>query len=308
MWTILKLIEWTTDYFKKHEIPNPRLDAELLLSHTLDKKRIDLYLSFDKTVSEKDLATFKEYIRRRVKREPLQYITGVQDFYGVPIKVTPDVLIPRPETELMVEQTLKLVTGHESRITICDLCTGSGCIIAALASELPNAQLTGTDISEKALEVAKFNTKNWKERITLMNGDLFAPLLCKHAQSSLEGEVERSLPHPNPPLTKGRKWFDLIVSNPPYVPEDEFSGLQPEVRDFEPRSALTATDNGLEIIKRIINDASTHLVKGGTLIMEIGDKQAEEVRSLIANNGSYDKVEMLKDYGGIERVIWTSLL
>ncbi|MBI2974458.1 MAG: peptide chain release factor N(5)-glutamine methyltransferase, partial [Deltaproteobacteria bacterium] len=135
MWTILKLIEWTTEYFTKHSIPNPRLDAELLLSHILNIRRIDLYLSFDKAVKENELALFKGFIQRRIKREPLQYIIGAQDFFGVPIKITADVLIPRPETEILVEECLKLLKHRtiepSNYRTILDLCTGSGCIIAA---------------------------------------------------------------------------------------------------------------------------------------------------------------------------------
>lgn len=285
-WTILKLIEWTSDYFQKHDILNPRLDAELLLSHVLNKKRIDLYLAFDHEVSESNLATFKGYIQRRIKHEPLQYITGVQEFYGLSIKVTPDVLIPRPETELLVEHVLKLVTNHESQITILDLCTGSGCIVAALASQIPDAQLVGIDISEKALEIAKLNTENWKKRIKLLHGDLFEPLRAH------DSTIAQS--------------YDLITSNPPYVPEPQLVSLQPEIKDYEPKIALVAEDNGLAIIRKIINDATKYLKKGGRLVMEIGDGQAEEVKTIIASNGSYGEVTVIKDYSGIERIISVS--
>ena len=304
-WTTLKLIEWTSDYFQKNGIPNPRLDAELLLSHILNKKRIDLYLAFDQTVSETDLATFKGYIQRRVKREPLQYITGVQEFWGLPIKVTPDVLIPRPETELLVEYTLKNLPPTQSLplegggkregvITILDLCTGSGFIISALASELTNAQFVGTDISEKALEIAKFNTEKWKERVELLHGDLFKLLSPPPKPSHLEAEGQ------------GEGAFDLIVSNPPYVPESQIMILQPEIKDYEPKIALVAEDNGLAIIRKIVNDAPKYLRKDGRLVMEIGDGQAEEVKKIIADNGSYGKIEIIKDYGGIERIIITN--
>jgi len=287
MWTILKLLEWTTDYFAKHGIESPRVDAELLLSHILKKKRIELYLDFEKVVSENDLSSFKALIQRRIKREPLQYITGEVNFYGITIKVTPDVLIPRPETELLVEHVLQ-VTSHKSQVTILDLCTGSGCIIAALAGKLPMARFVGVDISEAALAIARENTERWKDRIELLCGDLFEPLLCN------------DLPQ-----------FDIIASNPPYVPEGELSSLQPEVRDFEPREALIAGKDGLEIIIKIINNAHNFLKPGGHLIMEIGDKEADSVRRLIADTGHYNEPEVIRDYGGMERIIkvrnlWTN--
>lgn len=289
-WTILKLIEWTTEYFTKNNIPNPRLDSELLLAHVLNKKRIDLYLSFEKVVSEKDLALFKEYIQRRVKREPLQYITGVQEFYGIPIKVTPDVLIPRPETEILVEQALKLLSSDNDPAsvqscerTILDLCTGSGAIIAALANELPSAKLVGTDISAKALEVARLNTEKWKDRVTLLEGNLFEPLRSGDPASV--------------------RAYDIVTANPPYISEADKDNIQPEVKDFEPKEALFAGEDGLAIIKRIINDSPKFLKPNGYLVMEIGDKQVDDVKYMIANNGSYDKVDAVKDYSGIERII-----
>ncbi len=293
MWTILKLIEWTADYFTKNGVPNPRLDAELLLAHTLNKKRIDLYLAFEAAVSETDLATFKGYIQRRAKREPLQYITGVQEFYGIPIKVTPAVLIPRPETEILVEKALKTVLASVGSgvlasetpthldagtpIRILDLCTGSGAIIAALASQLPEARFVGTDISKAALEIAGQNTEKWKDRVTLLRGDLFMPI--------------------------AGKTFDLIISNPPYCPEVERASLQPEVRDHEPAEALFAGANGLAIIRKIIADAPKFLKPEGWLFMEIGEAQAEKVKELIKAMACYKEPEVIKDYSGIERII-----
>ncbi len=277
MWTTLKLIEWTTEYFAKHGIPNSRLDAELLLSHVLKKKRIELYLDFEKVVSENDLAAFKGLIQRRSKREPLQYIVGVQDFYGVPINVTPAVLIPRPETELLVERIIKLATSHQPPVTILDLCTGSACIIAALANELPNARFVGTDISPAALDVARQNIDKWKDRVELLHGNIFEPVCSRQ--------------------------FDIITSNPPYVSEGEFATLQPEVRDFEPKEALVSGKDGLEIIREIINNAHSFLKPGGLLVMEMGDGQADAVRRIITDSGHYNEPELVKDYGGIERII-----
>lgn len=281
MWTTLKLIEWTTEYFAKHGIPNSRLDAELLLSHVLKKKRIELYLDFEKVVSENDLAAFKGLIQRRSKREPLQYIVGVQDFYGVPINVTPAVLIPRPETELLVERIIKLATSHQPPVTILDLCTGSACIIAALANELPNARFVGTDISPAALDVARQNIDKWKDRVELLHGNIFEPVCSRQ--------------------------FDIITSNPPYVSEGEFATLQPEVRDFEPKEALVSGKDGLEIIREIINNAHSFLKPGGLLVMEMGDGQADAVRRIITDSGHYNEVKVIKDYGGIERIVTARL-
>jgi release factor glutamine methyltransferase len=311
MWTILKLIEWTIDFFTKHSIPNPRLDAELLLSHILNIRRIDLYLSFDKTVPENELALFKGCIQRRIKREPLQYIIGSQDFFGVSIKVTPDVLIPRPETEILVEEVLKhchseaegrriscnqLSSGDPSPSAqddmaathILDLCTGSGCIIAALADKLPEANFVGIDISEKALEIARQNIFKWKDRVRLLNGNLFEPLVC-HSEQSEESPS-----------------FDIIVSNPPYVAESEWPTLQPEIRDYEPKNALIAGADGLAIIREIIDNAHRFLKPAGLLAMEIGDGQADAVKKIIADNGHYNEVNIIKDYGGLERILLVS--
>lgn len=316
-WTTLKLIEWTTEYFTKHGIPNPRLDTELLLSHVLKKKRIELYLDFEKAVSENNLAAFKELIRRRSKREPLQYIIGEQDFCGVPIKVTPAVLIPRPETELLVEKVLPLVTCHsplvkksdsidmqrapsnENRATILDLCTGSACIIAALANELPDARFVGTDISAAALDVARQNIERWKDRVELLCGNLFEPLSPPPFPSPLPPKDRRT----GEGKGMGGVGFNIITSNPPYVPESELATLQPEVRDFEPKEALIAGEDGLAIIRKIINAAHGFLKPDGYLVLEIGDGQADAVRKLITNAGHYSEPELVKDYGGIERIV-----
>jgi len=333
-WTILKLLEWTSEYFAKHGIESPRVDAELLLGHVLKKKRLDLYLDFEKIVSEKNLAEFKALIQRRIKREPLQYIVGDVNFYGVSIKVTPDVLIPRPETELLVEKTLSkiptsqrppseaLVAGTNAPINILDLCTGSACIIAALANKLENAHFVGTDISEKALDVARQNIKNWGDRIELLHGDLFEPLSPPPLPSPLKGEGREkttgsatsfpfnkkitthiAIPSPLRGEGEGGGVFDVITANPPYVPEGELATLQPEVRDFEPKQALVAGKEGLEIIEKIIDNAHSFLKPGGHLIMEIGDGQADKVQNLACENGHYEDIDIIRDYGGIERII-----
>lgn len=280
-WTILKLIEWTTEYFGKAGVPNPRLDAELLLAHTLNKKRIDLYLCFDKEVDEKDLAIFKGSIQRRAKREPLQYILGTQDFCGVQIKVTPDVLIPRPETEILAETAINLCKAMTPPISVLDLCTGSGAIVAAMANRLPEATFVGVDISEAALGVARENTAAWSGRIELLQGDLYAPL-------SAEG--------------KALGPFDLITANPPYISESDMGSLQAEVRDHEPRVALVAGQGGLAIIEKILDDAPRFLKSGGAVVMEVGEEQAFQVKDM-AGAKDFKSVEIVKDYSGVERIV-----
>lgn len=283
-WTPLKLIQWTTGHFEKKNIPNPRLDAELLLAHVLQCPRIDLYTGYEKIVSEKDLATFKALIERRAKREPLQYMIGETEFWGLKIKVTPDVLIPRPETELLVEEALKNVgagfsrPGRENRaptgIQILDIGTGSGCIAIALAKNLPDAKIVATDISREALAIARENAEvhGVADRIEFVLADI-APWRAFQAED--------------------RK-FDLILSNPPYIPTAEFPELQPEVRDFEPRKALDGGPEGLEVIDRILDEAPAFLKPKGHLLLEIGEGQGEKLRVKASH--------IRKDYSGIERV------
>jgi release factor glutamine methyltransferase len=288
-WTSLKLIQWTAGHFEKKGIPNPRLDAELLLAHVLKCKRVDLYTGFEKTVSERHLAEFKALIERRAKREPLQYIIGETEFWGLEIKVTPDVLIPRPETELLVEKALKWLKAQSSKgifgdnvplepsaLSILDIGTGSGCIAIALAKHLPEARITATDISREALEVAKENAEahGVADRIEFVASDM-APWLYFETQE--------------------RK-FDLIVSNPPYVDSRELDLLQPEVSRYEPRLALDGGKEGLEIVEKILREAPDFLKEGGRLVMEVGEGQAERLRQMAP-------CEIRKDYNGVERII-----
>lgn len=272
-WTSLKLIQWTAGHFEKKGIPNPRLDAELLLAHVLKCQRVDLYTGFEKTVSEKHLAEFKALIERRARREPLQYIIGETEFWGLKIKVTPDVLIPRPETELLVEEALKVPAA----VDILEIGTGSGCIAVALAKHLPQAKIVATDMSKEALSVAKENAEahGVADRIEFVASDI-APWLFFE--------------------TQGRE-FDLIVSNPPYIDSLELDRLQPEVSQHEPRRALDGGKTGLEIIEKILREAPDFLKKGqGRLLMEVGEGQAVRLKKDFP-------CEIRKDYSGIERLI-----
>jgi release factor glutamine methyltransferase len=271
-WTSLKLIQWTAGHFEKKGIPNPRLDAELLLAHVLKCKRVDLYTGFEKTVSDRHLAEFKALIERRDKREPLQYIIGETEFWGLKIKVTPDVLIPRPETELLVEEALKQSGAND----ILEIGTGSGCIAIALAKHLPEARVTATDISKEALSVAKENaeTHGVADRIEFVASDI-APWLFFETQE--------------------RK-FDLIVTNPPYLDPLELDLLQTEVSRFEPRTSLDGGKAGLEVIGKILEEAPDFLNGGGRLLIEVGEGKEERIRSEAP-------CEIRKDYNGINRFI-----
>jgi len=275
-WTILKTIEWLTDYLQGKDVPEARLNAEHLIAHSLKISRMDLYLQFDRLLKKDELAELKPLIERRAKREPLQYILGTQPFRKVDIKVRPGVLIPRPETEIVVEEVLKSIS-NEASIEILELGVGSGAIVAAIASERENVQITATEISPEALAIAKENTAPYNERITLLEGDLFEPVEDKS--------------------------FDLIVSNPPYMRDDEWPTLEPEVRDYEPLTALKAGKDGLDFYRRIINDSGKHLNPGGLLIMELGDGQGEAVQKLINETSHLEDVVITKDLADKDRVI-----
>lgn len=298
VWTPLKLIQWTAEFFEKKGIPNPRLDAELLLARVLGCKRIDLYTGHEKKIAERDLAKYKDLIRRRSAREPLQYIIGETEFWGLKIKVTPDVLIPRPETELLVEEAIKAVTSVECPVSrkenssstrhqtpdtkhcILDIGTGSGCIAIALAKNLPGAKIVATDISKEALSLARENAElnGVVDRIEFVLADI-APWRV------FEAEERR---------------FDLVVSNPPYIPTGDFPNLQPEVRDFEPRKALDGGLDGLTVIRKILEEAPPRISPEGFLILEAGEGQAALLRE---KSQSLRLLSVKKDYGGTERIL-----
>ena len=289
-WNSLRLIEWTTSYFEKVGVPNSRLDAELLLAHVLQVKRIGLYTDHEKRIGEKELARFKTLIQRRVKREPLQQILGETEFYGLKFKVTPDVLIPRPETELLVEETVRILDPPSPPLTkrgpggfsVLDIGTGSGCIAITLAKHFSNATIVATDISKEALEIARENAKRHEVSIEFILADI-APW----KRFTAEGRT-----------------FDLIVSNPPYIPNGEFLNLQPEVRDFEPRKALEGGLDGLAAIQRILTEAPPFLQSGGSLLLEIGEDQGDSLRKLFEDIGStIEFTTIKKDLAGHDRIV-----
>ena len=273
-WTLLRLLRWTTDYFAEKGIDNPRLDAELLLAHILKLDRVGLYLNFERPLNADELNAIRPLVKRRGQREPLQYLIGHTEFWSLEFDVTPAVLIPRGDTEILVEEALNRV---EETGALLDVGTGSGAIAISLASELPGWRITGLDISSEALEVAARNAdKNAVAgQVQFLHGDL------------------AELP---------QQQYDLIVSNPPYIAQAEWDALMPEVRCFEPQQALLAADNGLECYRKLAEQASSRLIPGGWLLVEIGYQQAETVSQLFKSAGLQD-VFVRDDYAGQPRVV-----
>jgi release factor glutamine methyltransferase len=287
-WTILRLLKWTTSYFKSHDIEQPRVDAEVLLADTLGLSRTDLYVFYDRPVESPELARFRKHIERRLKREPVAYIVGRKEFWSMALKVTPDVLIPRPETETLVEAALKIIPEDPAPKPwrIWDLGTGSGAIILALASERPGHRFYGTDRSEKALAVARDNARMHQldKEITWLVGDWF------------DVSVHRFSP------------VEVIVSNPPYISNQAFDELPPEIADCEPREALEGGPDGLNAIRLIVRNAQEHMVSGGRLLFEIGCGQWPAVQELIRSSGDYRQWGVFKDYSGHDRVVYATAM
>ena len=280
--TLAEAINKAASILSAHGVSNARLDAEVLLRFILDRDRTWLITHANEPLAGDKRKLFEDAVDRRAKREPLQYITGRQEFWGFEFTVTPDVLIPRPETELVVESAIR-TAGKRPGLTIIDLCTGSGCIAVSLAKELPGARIFATDVSEKALSVARENagSHDVSSRIRFLEGDLFEPL----EELDIRGRV------------------DIITANPPYIRSGDLRSLQPEVRDFEPETALIAGPGGKEIHQKIIDSAPTFLKRHGALIMEMGEGQAKGLIEIVNENGRYAAPEILKDLAGIDRVI-----
>jgi release factor glutamine methyltransferase len=281
--TLIEAINNASAKLASADVPNARFDAELLICHALGRDRAWLLAHIRDGLDNERRRAFEQLIERRSGREPLQYITGRQEFWGLDFEVTPDVLIPRPETELIVETALQHARDQGGPLSIIDLCTGSGCIAVCLAKELPSARIFATDTSGKALAIARENARRHglADRIRFFEGDLFAPL----DELDLHGQV------------------DIIVSNPPYVPSGDRPALQPEVRDFEPAEALFAGPDGTAVHRSIIGKTQEFLKQRGVLIMEMGLGQAPELIRMIEKTEAYDAPVVLKDLAGIERVV-----
>ena len=281
VWTIMKILNWTKQYFADKGVENPRLDAEVLLCAVLKCERINLYVDFERPLTENELAQFKQYVVRRAKHEPLAYILGEKAFMRNMFKVTPDTLVPRPETELLVESIVMAAEAVGGDVKILDIGTGSGAIIVSLLDYLPQAKGVGVDISVGALTVAKGNAVSIgvAERAGFLRSDVFSTL----------------------PLDKK---FDIIVSNPPYIPAGDIAGLAKDVQQ-EPIGALDGGVDGLDFYRRITKEAPLHMVEDGLLAFEIGIYQGEAVAELCRQAG-FGAVAIRKDYAGIERMVFAA--
>jgi release factor glutamine methyltransferase len=278
VWTVLELLRWTNDYFTRAGIETARLDAEVLLAAALETDRLRLYLDYEKPVEAEERDRFRALVQRRAReRVPVSLLLGQREFWSLPIRVTSDVLTPRPETETLVEAALSKVPDRERAVRILDLGTGSGAIALALASELPHAEIVATDLSEAALQIAAENADRLhaRERIRLVPGDLFEPVAGER--------------------------FDLVVSNPPYVGRDEEASLPPELA-HEPEMALFAGADGLDVIRRLVSEAGDHLSAGGWLLIEHAPQQVEAIERELRQAG-FSELERRFDLARLARVV-----
>ena len=278
------LLTLATDFLKRKGIESPRLDAELLLAHALGCDRMGLYLKFDKALAEEERNSFRELLRRRADRTPVAYLTGKKEFFGLAFEVTPEVLIPRPETELIVERGVEILrkeveaAGEEIPLII-DVGTGSGCIAIALAVFVEKARALATDLSPAALNVARRNAERHKiaDRMTFLEGDLFGN-------------------YSGPPA-------NLIVSNPPYVAANDAATLAPEIARHEPSSALFAGPRGISVIERLLDEAPRRLRPDGTFLFEFGAGQQPDIEGLLmARPGAFDPPRFHRDLAGHSRM------
>lgn len=286
-WTIERVVRWATDDFKGRGIESPRLDAEVLLAHALGSTRIQLIVDAKRPLTAPELARFRETVKRRRSHEPVAYVLGEREFWGRTFKVDRRALIPRPDTEVLVEVALR----RTSQLSMCtlalDLCAGTGCVAISLAAARPTGFVFATDISRDAVSLSRENAARLGAyNLSVREGDLFAPLADARHPWELGAPLR----------------FDLITANPPYIATGEIAGLMSDVRDFEPRLALDGGADGLELMRRLVAEAPKHLAPGGVLAVEVGAGEAPDVRALFADAGFGD-IELHRDYARIERVV-----
>ena len=278
-WTVRRVLQWTTEYLSEHGSESPRLEAEILLAHARRCPRIALYTHFDEVLSEDVRAAMRQLVQRRANLEPVAYLVGHREFFSLDFEVTPDVFIPRPETEALVVETLAAVQGKRSP-HVLELCTGSGCIPIAVAVNARGVAVTAVERSESALTVARRNAvrHDVADRVTFLEGDLFGP-------------VDAAVT------------FDVVVSNPPYVSEEDSDRLQPDVRLHEPHAALFAGRDGLDVIRRILAEAPQYLVDGGILLLEFSPEQSGDVQEMLSQSGRFEDVTILPDLSAQARAV-----
>ncbi len=282
-WTILEVLDWTRGHFENKGLDNPRLDAEILIAHALDTQRVMLYARYDQQLQPDELTTIRELVKRRANFEPVAYLLGNREFWSLDLKVTPATLIPRPDTEVLVQATLNFIKDRDSAV-IVDVGTGSGCVALALASERKEDRVIATDISEDAIKVAQENADalNLSEQLVFLHGSLLEP-------------VDRMVR------------ADAIVANLPYIPSGECEKLMPDVRDHEPRSALDGGEDGLDLIRQLILQAPLYLQVGGLLALEAGAEQVPHLEELLPS-GVWNQAEIHEDIAGRPRVMTTTFI
>lgn len=283
VWTIARLLTWTTDFFREHGIENPRLDAEVLLGAVLGKDRMYLYVHFDEPLEPAELAVFRSHVKERAAHVPLAYVLGRREFMGLDFRVTRDTLIPRPDTELLVQCAVDFLRARAAEggdeHSVADIGTGTGAIALSVLHYTEGTRVDAVDISPAAAEVARENAERLglAERIEVHVGDLTAPL-AGHS-------------------------YDVILSNPPYIPTADIATLMPEVRSYEPHLALDGGTDGLNIYRRLMADAPALLKEGGAIAVEVGIDEAAAVAALAMAHPRIVRTEILKDLAGIERVV-----
>jgi release factor glutamine methyltransferase len=289
-WTIERVVRWATDDFKGRGIESPRLDAEVLLAHALGTTRVQLVIDGKRPLRKDELTRFKEFVRRRRTHEPVAYVRGEREFYGHAFRVDKRALIPRPDTEILVQVGLERTAHLSMGLRALDVCTGTGCVAIAMALERPTSLAFATDLSPDAVALARDNAHRLGAYgLAIAEGDLFGAVA--RFRDPWSDDDDRS------PLR-----FDLVTANPPYIPRDEIATLAADVRDFEPRLALDGGADGLDLLRRVIREAPEHLSPGGVLAVEVGAGEAPLVRDLFEARG-FLAVAVARDYARIERVV-----
>ena len=280
VWTVKKVLDWTIGHLKQHGCESARLDAEILLAHSRSCRRIQLYTEYDAPLTPEERATMRDLVRRRAAHEPVAYLVGFREFFGLDFEVEPGVLIPRPDTETLVMTALEIAKDLPAP-RILDVCTGTACVPVAIAENCPAAALTAIELGDQAHKIAQRNIEKHglSERVTLLLGDLFSPL----ADDAV---------------------FDMITANPPYVTDGEMNTLPPDIRLHEPELALCGGADGLDIVRRLILEAAARLTDAGVLLLEIGSQQGDEVCRLFEATNQYEPAQAVKDLGGRTRVVW----
>ena len=277
MHKLLDILNMSKEFLEKRGVESARLNAELIIAEILKLKRLDLYLNYERPMVEEEVSLIREWIKRRGDKEPLQYILGKEEFYGLTFKVNKSVLIPRQDTEVLVEKAIEKLKNR-IKPKVLDIGAGSGAISISIAKNVSDSVVLGVDISEEALCVAKENMEqNEIKNLKLIKSNVFENVNYSE--------------------------FDMIISNPPYIPDYEYETLMSEVKEHEPKTALVAEDNGYFFYKKIIDEGKNYLVSGGVVLFEAGYNQAQNIGELFKQDGNYKNIEIFKDYAGIERVV-----